>query len=282
MRLIANFSFHNELHLHNSHDHIYPFLQSSDNMDEQLPLTDSFFATEEESNVINNNNDWVIPMQADPRLPLAAAQEETRPHQETDQLALSTPHRPHWRTEDGEMACGALAQIPLITPHSTQHLLPFPVQATTHHGGHPYMLVYPPLPRNVGARMWLDQAELVCGSVLASPLSYKEGSEVVCGRVGWGRTAQSLPHQTGNTTGPSSVVWNNLKAMDTRPHPTHHYIPHLSLRGTTTLNAPVAVNTHFSHNHSSEERECMSHSRIPREAVGDPPHTQQLVPGQIS
>ena len=249
-------------------------------MGEQLPLTDSFFATEEESNIINNNHDWVIPMQAAPCLPLAVAQEETRPHQEIDQLALSTPHRPRWRTEDGEMVCGALTPIPLITPHSTQHLLP--LQVTTHRGGHPYVLVCPPLPRNVGAGMWIDQAEMVCGSVLATPLSYEEGSEVVCGGVGWGRTAQSLPHQTGNTTGPSSVVCNNLGAINTRPPTTHHYIPHLSPRETTTPNTPVAVNTHFSHNHSSEERECTSHSRIPREAVGDPPHTQQLVTGRIS
>ena len=281
MRLIANFSFYNELHLHNSHDHIYPFLQSSDNMGEQLPLTDSFFATEEESNIINNNHDWVIPMPVDLPLPLAVAQEEARQHPGTDQLVFSTPHRPRWRMEDGEMMCVALAPIPLTTPHSTQHLLP--LQATTHHGGHPYVLVCPPLQRNVGARMWLDQTEMLCGSVVASPFSYEEGSEMVCGGVGWGRTAQSLPHQTGNTTGPSSVVWNNLGVMDTGPHTTHHYIPHLSPRETTTPNAPVAVNAHFSHKcHSSEERECMSHSRIPREAVGDPPHTQQLVTGRIS
>ena len=269
-------------------------------MDKQLPLTDSFFATEEDSNIINNNHDWVIPMPVDPRLPLAVAQEETRPHQETNQLVLSTPHRPRWRTEDGEMVCVPLAPIPLTTPHSTQHLLPltpmrerrrvllegilpFPVQATTHHGGHPYVLVCPPLPRNGRAGMLLHQAEMVCGNVLATPLSYEEGSELVCSGVGWGRTAQSLPHQTGNTIGPSSVVWNNLGAINTRPHTTHHYIPYLSPRRTTSLNAPVAVNTHFSHKcHSSEERECMSHSRTPREAVGDPPHTQQLVTGQIS
>ena len=269
-------------------------------MGEQLPLTDSFFATEEDSNIINNNHDWVIPRQADPCLPLAVAQEETRPHQQSDQLVFSTPHRPHWRTEDGEIVCVPLAPSPLTTPHSTQHLLPltpmrerrqvllegilpFPVQATTHHGGHPYVLVCPPLRRNGGARMWLHQEEMVCGHVVASPLSYKEGSEVVCGRVGWGRTAQSLSHQTGNTTGPSSVVCNNLAAINTQPPTTHHYIPHLLSRDTTTPNAPVAVNTHFSHKcHSSEERECMSNSRIPREAVGDPPPTQQLVPGQIS
>ena len=232
-------------------------------MAEQLPLTDSFFATEEQSNITNNNNDWVIPMQVDPRLPLAVAQEEARPHQQSDQLALN---RPRWKMEDGEMVCVPLAPIPLTTPHSTQHLLP--LQVTT-----------------PGARMWLHQAEMVCGRVVASPFSYEEGSELVCCGVGWGRTAQSLPHQTGNTTGPSSVMCNNLQTMDTQPHTTHHYIPHLlqSLRGTTTPNAPVAVNAHFSHKcHSSEESECMSHSRTPREAVGDPPHTQQLVTGRMA
>ena len=246
---------------------------------------DPFFAAEEESNVSNNVN-----------------QEETRPHQETDQLVSSTTHRPRWRTEDGEMVCVALAPSPLTTPHSTQHLLPltpmrerrrvllegilpFPVQATTHQGGHPYVLVCPPLWRNGGARMWLHQEEMVCGSVLATPLSYEEGSEVVCGGVGWGRMAQSIPHQTGNTTGPSSVVWSNLKTMDTQPHTTHYYVPNLpqSPRETTTPNTPVAVNAHFSHKcHSSEERECTSHSRIPREAVGNPPPTQQLVPGRMA
>ena len=212
-----------------------------------------------------------------PSLPLAVAQKEVRPHQETDQLVLSTPQRPRWKMEDGEMVCGTQVLL--------EDILPFPVQATTHHGGHPCVLVCPPLLRNGGAGMWLHQAEIVCGRVVASPLSCEERSEVVCGRVGWGRTAQSLHHQTGNTTGPSSVVCNNLKTMDTQPHTTQHYIPHLlqSLRGKTTPNAPVAVNTHFSHKcHSSEERECMSHSRIPREAVGDPPHTQQLVPGRMA
>ena len=256
-------------------------------VDEGLPLTDPFFAMEDESNI----NDRVLPK------PLA--QEEARPHQNTDQLVFSTPHRPRWRTEDVELVCVALAPSPLTTPHSTQHLLPltpmrerrrvllegilpFLVQATTHHGGHPCVLVCPPLRRNVGAGMWLHQAEMVCGSVVASSLSYKEGSEVVCGGVGWGRTAQNLSHQTSNATGPSSVVWNNLAAMDTRPHTTHHYIPHLSPRRTTTPNAPVAVNAHFSHKyHSSEERECTSNSRIPREAVGDPPPTQQLVTGMV-
>ena len=265
-------------------------------MDKQLPLTDSFFATAEDSNIINNNHDWVILRQADPPLPLAVAQEETRPHQQSDQLVLSTPHRPRWRTEDGEMVCGALAPSPHTSPHSTKHLLPltpmrgrrrvllegilpFPVQATTHHGGHPYVLVCPPLRKNGGAGMWLHQEEMVCGHVVASPLSYEEKSEVVCGGVGWGRTAQSLPHQTGNTTKASSVMCNNLGAMDTRPHTTQHYIPQLIPRVTTTPNTLLAAgtNVHFSCECHSLEVECWAKRGIPTKAVKGR-STQQLVP----
>ena len=261
-------------------------------MGQQLPLTDPFFATEEESNIISN--DWIIPMLVDLPLPLAVAQEEARRHQETDQLALSTPHRPRWQTEDGEMVCGTLAPIPLTTPHSTQHLLPltpmrerrrvllegilpFPVQATTHHGGHPYVLVCSPLRMNGGA-------EMVCGSALATPLSYEEKSEVVCGGVGWGRTAQSLPHQTGTTTGPSSVVWNNLAAINTRPHTTHHYVPRLIPRDTTTPNTLLAAgtNVHFSCECHSSEVECWAKRGIPTKAMKDPPSTQELVPGRMT
>ena len=241
----------------------------------------------------------VLPIPMDPPLPLAVAQESS-PHQEMAQLVLSTPHRPHRRMEDREMVCGALAPRPLTPPHSTQHLLPitptgqrgwvllenvlpFAVQATTHIGGHHDELVCPPplpLPRNGGAEMLL-QAEMICGSVLTSPLSYEEGSEVVCGGVGWRRTAQTAPHQTSNTTVPSSVVWNNLGTIGTLQNTTHHYIPRLlpSPRETTTPNAPVAVNAHFSYEcHSLED--CRPKSGIPREAVGDPPSTQQLVTGK--
>ena len=238
-------------------------------MTEQLPLTDPFFATENESNIMNNMNDRVLPIPMDPPLPLPVAQ-ESRPHQETAQLALSTRHRPRPRMEDGEMVCGALGE--------KVRVLTLPVQASTHFGGHCDELVCPPLPRNGGAEMWLQQAEMVCDSVLTSPLSYEDGRE-----VGWGRTAQSLPHQTSNTTVPSSVVWNNHGAIGTLQNTTHHYIPQLlpSLRETTTPNAPVAVNVHFSYEcHSLEE--CRPKSGIPREAVGDPPSTQQLVTGRMT
>ena len=237
-------------------------------MTEQLPLMDLFFATEEESNIINN-----------PPLPLAVAQ-ETRMDQEMAQLVLNTPYRPRQRMEDGEMVCGALGERVRVL---LENVLPLPVQASTHFGGHCDELVCPPLPRNGGAKMWLHHAEIVCGSVVTSPLSYEEGSEVVCGGVGWGRTAQILLHQTSNSTMPSSVVWNDLGAIGTLQNTTHHYIPQLlpSLRERTTPNAPVAVNAHFSYECPSLE-ECRPKSGIPREAVGDPPPTQQLVTGRMT
>ena len=237
-------------------------------MTRQLPLTDPLFAIEVESNIINN-----------PTLPLAVAQ-ETRMDQETAQLVLSNPHKPRWMMEDGEMVCGALGKRVHVLQ---EDVLPSPVQATTLHGGHCDELVCPPLPRNGGAEMWLRQAEIVCSSVVTSPFSYEEDSEVVCSGVGWGRTAQSPPHQTSNTNVPSSVVWNNLGAIGTLQNTTHHYIPQLlpSLRERTTPNTPVAVNAHFSYEcHSLEE--CRPKSGIPREAVGDPPPKQQLVTGRMT
>ena len=169
------------------------------------------------------------------------------------------------------MVCGVLGERGHVLQ---ENILPLPVQASTHLGGHCDELVCPPLPRNGGTEMWLRQAEMVCSCVLTSPLSYEEGSEVVCGGVGWGRSTQTPPHQTSNTTVPSSVVWNNLGTIGTLQNTTHHYIPRLLLspRETTTPNAPVAVNAHFSYEcHSLEE--CQPKSGTPREAVGDPlPH----------
>ena len=230
-------------------------------MTEQLPLTDPFFATENESNIVTN------------------MAQESSPHQETVQLVVSTPHRPRRRMKDGEMVCGALGERVCVLQ---ENVLPFPVQATTHLGGHHDELVCPPLSQDGGAEMWLQQAEMVCG-VLTSPFIYEEGSEVVCGGVGWGRTTQSPSHQTSNTAVPSSVVWNNLGAIGTLQNTTHHYIPRLlpSPRETTTPNAPVAVNAHFSYEcHSLEE--YRPKSGRPREAVGDPPPTHQLVTGRMT
>ena len=127
------------------------------------------------------------------------------------------------------MVCGTLGKRGRVL---LENILPLPVQATMHFGGHCDELVYPPLARNGGAEMWLRQAEMICGNVLTSPLSYEEGSEMGCGEMGWRRMTQT--HQTSNTTEPSSLVWNNLGAMDTQPHTTHHYIPQL----LNTCNTP--------------------------------------------
>ena len=245
-------------------------------MTRQLPLTDPFFATEQESNIIHMN-DWVLPIPMDPPLPVA---QESRLDQETAQVVLSTPQKLCRRMEDGKMVCGALGERVRVLQ---EEVIPLPVQATTHHGGHCDELVCPPLVRNGGDEMWLRQAEMVCGSVLTSHLRYEEGSEVGCGGVGRGRSAQTPPHQKSNTTTYSSVVWNNLGAIGTLQNTTHHYIPRLlpSLRETTTPNAPVAVNAHFSYEcHSLED--CRPKRGIPREAVGDPPPTQQLVSGRMT
>ena len=160
-----------------------------------------------------------------------------------------------------------------------------PVQATMHNGGHPDLLVCPPLPRNRIEETWLHQAEMVCVTVPASPLSYEESSEVLC--VGWGRTARSLPHQRSSTTEPSSGAENNLGATGTHGHTTDHYTPQLLQlpMETTTLNtpAPFNANAHFSCEcHSDEDGEGRPKNGIPRKAVGDPPTTQQLVSGRTT
>ncbi len=202
------------------------------------------------------------------------------------QLVFSTPHRPRRRM--GRWCVRHLGHVPspLLTAHSTCSPSHQRDGGVGPPGGHPlppssgHHTPQRPL-RDGGAEMWLRQADMVCGSVLTSPLSYEEGSEVVCGGVGWGRTAQSPSHQKSNSTMYSSVMWNNLRAMGTLQNTTHHYIPRLlpSPRERTTPNTPVAVNAHFSYEcHSLEE--YRPKSGIPREAVGDPPPTQQLVSGK--
>ena len=232
--------------------------------EEYLPLTDPFFALEDESNI----NDRVLPM--DPPPPSLVAQEAARPHQETDQLVCSTPHRPQHLTSMRKRRRVLLADIP-----------PLPLQATTHHGGRADLLVCPPLPRNGVAGRELHQREMVCVTVPASPLCYEERSEVVC--VGWGRMARSLPHQTSSTTEPSSGVWNNLGATGTHGHttPTLLQLP----TETTTLHTPVAydTDTHFSCEcHVDEEGGHILNSGVPMEAVGNPPPTQQLMLGVMA
>ena len=231
--------------------------------EEYLPLTDPFFAPEDESNI----NDRVLPM--DPPPPPPVAQEEARPNQETDQLVCSTPHRPQHLTPMRERRRVLLADIP-----------PPPLQATTHHGGRADLLVCPPLPRNGVAGRELHQGEMVCGRVPASPLSYEERSEVVC--VGWGRMARSLPHQTSHSTEPSSGVENNLGAIDIHGHTTPTL---LQSPREMTLNTPVAydTDTHFSHEcHVDEEGGHILNSGVPMEAVENPPLTQQFMSGVMA
>ena len=228
-------------------------LLSSQIMAEQLPPTDPFFAPEDESNI----NDRVLPM--DPPPPPLVAQEEARPHQETDQLVCSTPHRPRRRMEDREMVGVALALSPLTTPQCTQYMLPrtpmrerrraflvatppLPLQATTHQGGCPDLLVCPPLPREGGA---------------------------------------------SDTPEHSNEVENNLGATGTQEHTTHHYMPLLVPLETANVCVLIALNINCSHPCEDGEVECAHNG-------GDPlgggcnlitenptPPTQQFVSGRI-
>ena len=194
----------------------------------QLPLTVPFFSTENENNII-------------------VAQEQARPHPETDQLVSSTPHMPRWRRDNGEMLCVLLAPSPIDTAPDTRHLLPhtlmreqrrvlledmlpLPSQATTHQGGGLDLLVCPPLPRNASVARWLHRMEIVPGTALQSLTSYEERSEVVCGVVGWRRTSHSTPYYASNTTKPignkatpHSGVGKGFEASDTNEHATSHH-----------------------------------------------------------
>ena len=119
----------------------------SPQMEDKQPLTHPLFATEEENNILTAINTWVFPIPMDPPpLPLVV-QEEARHHQETDQLVCSTPNRPRWRMEDGEMVCVVLASS-LVLQGDTH---PLPSQATVHQRCRPDLLVCPPLPRDGGA-----------------------------------------------------------------------------------------------------------------------------------
>ena len=111
--------------------------------EDQLPLTDSFFATEDKSNVTNNINHLVFDIPMDTPSPSVVVQEEARPHQQTDQLVCSAPHSTQYLlplTPKRERRRALLAATP-----------PLPLQATTHQGGRPDLLVCPPLPRVGGA-----------------------------------------------------------------------------------------------------------------------------------
>ena len=111
----------------------------------QLPLTDPFFAPEEESNNINYMNDRVLLIPMDQPPSSRAIQEETRPHPETDELVCSTPHSTLHLTQMRERR----RVLPMATP-------PLPLQDTTQQASCPDLLVCPLPPRVGGA---IDSAE---------------------------------------------------------------------------------------------------------------------------
>ena len=111
--------------------------------EDQLPLTDSFFATEDKSNVTNNINHLVFDIPMDTPSPSVVVQEEARPHQQTDQLVCSAPH-------------STQHLLPLTPRRKRRRALlvatpPLPLQATTYQGGRPDLLVCPLFPREGGA-----------------------------------------------------------------------------------------------------------------------------------
>ena len=112
-------------------------------MTEQLPLTDPFFATEEESNITNhtnNMNDRVLPIPVDQPPPSRAIQEETRPNPKTDQLVCSTPHSTLHLTQMRERR----RVLPMATP-------PLPLQVPTQQASCLDLLACPLPPREGGA-----------------------------------------------------------------------------------------------------------------------------------
>ena len=127
-----------------NHSHT-PFLHSSDTMGEQLPLTDPFFAPEEEGNITNNAHEWSFPVPMDQPPPSRAIQEESRPHPETDELVCSTPHSALHLTQMRERR----RVLSMATP-------PLTLQDTTQQASCPDLLVYPLPPREGGA---IDSAE---------------------------------------------------------------------------------------------------------------------------
>ena len=253
------------LHLNSSIRTLFTYpLQLSTMAENQL--TDTFFSTEDENNIRNN-----------------LAQEEERPHPQTDQLVSSTPHMPHWRRDDGEMVCVLLAPSPIDTAPNTPHLLPhtlmreqrrvlledmlpLPTPATTHQGGGLDLLVCPPLPRNTRIARWLHQMKIVPGTALQSLTGYEERGEVVCGGVGWW-TSQSGPYHTNNTSQPSGVAVVSLGAMDTHGHSPLCYIPQLLQLLLETANTCVLVelNINCSYLCTAIKVECTHNGRDPPE-----------------
>ena len=193
----------------------------------QLPLTESFFSTENENNII-------------------VAQEEARPHAETDQLVSSTHHMPRWRRDDGEMLCVLLAPSPVDTAPNTQHLLPHTLMR--------------------------EQRRVLLEDML--PLPSQDTTH-----QGGGLDLLGI----GNMVTPRSGVGNSFEASDTNEHATsHHTLQPPPSAVMTVHNTPVTLYT-TSHLccecFIEKEVECTSKRGVPGEAEGDPPPTQQLVSG---
>ena len=249
----------------------------------QPPLTDSLFSTENENNI-------------------TVAQEQARPHPETDQLVSITPHMPRWRRDNGEMLCVLLAPSPIDTAPNTPHLLPhtlmreqrrvlledmlpLPSQATTHQGGSLDLLVCAPCLRPCGV-------QILSGTVLRSLARNEEWTEVVCVDGGGERTSRSMLHHTSNTTEPNSEVEISFGVMDVSEHSPHYYIPpqqkQLPLETANTC-VFIEPNINFSYSCLDTKVEC-THNRSDPVEDGEVncntapessiPPTQQLVTGR--
>ena len=76
---------------------------------------------------------------------------------------------------------------------------------------------------------------------------------------------QSTPHQTSDTTGPSSGAENEFGVMDTHGHTTLYYIPQLLPQPETTiLNTPVAFTSNIACGCQIEKSEAIHvcHTRV--------------------
>ena len=94
---------------------------------------------------------------------------------------------------------------------------------------------------------------------------------------------QSTPHQTSDTTEPSSGAENEFGVMDTHGHTTLYYIPQLLPQPETTiLNTPVAFTSNITCGCQIEDGEVMPNSWLPIVATGNPPATHEFVSGRIT
>ena len=95
------------------------------------------------------------------------------------------------------------------------------------------------------------------------------------GDVEWRwRMGQSTPHQTSDTTEPSSGAENEFGVMDTQGH--------TAQPETAILNMPVASSPNITCGFQIEDGEIMPNSRLPIVSAENPPPTQELVSGRIT